>query len=138
MGWRRGQAYSQDLRDRVLSAQGTAEAVGERLDVSPSHVIKVRARRDQLGEVSARAQKCRVRAKLAGQDEALRARVRLVPDATLVEMVEWARTTLDVTVSVRTMWKRLKMLGLTLKKSRSSPPNGPVPMSPRRVMTGTH
>ncbi len=77
-------------------------------------------------------------AKLAGHDETLRARVRLVPDATLVEMVEWTRTTLDVTVSVRTMWKRLKMLGLTLKKSRSSPANGRGQMSPRLAATGTN
>jgi transposase len=138
MGWRRGQAYSQDLRDRVLSAQGTAAAVGERLNVSRSHVAKVRARRAQLGEVSARAQRCQVSAKLAGHDEALRARVRQVPDATLAEMMEWTRTTLDVTVSVRTMWKRLKLLGLTLKKSRSSPRNGRGRMSPGRVMSGTH
>jgi hypothetical protein len=27
MGWRRGQAYSQDLRDRVLAAEGSAPAV---------------------------------------------------------------------------------------------------------------
>ncbi len=137
MGWRRGQAYSQDLRDRVLSSQGTAAAVGERLNVSPSHVVKVRARRDQLGEQSARAQKCHVPAKLAGHDEALRARVRQVPDATLAEMVEWTRTTLAVTVSVGTMWKRLKLLQLTLKKSHSSPVKGSARMSPRRVMTGT-
>jgi len=138
MGWRRGQAYSQDLRDRVLSAPGTAEAVGERLKVSPSHVIKVRARRDRLGEQSARPQKCHVPAKLAGHDEALSARVRRVPDATLLEMVEWARTTLAVTVSVRTMWKRLKMLGLTLKKRRSSPAKGSERMSPKPAATGTN
>ena len=137
MGWRRGQAYSQDLRDRVLSAQGTALAVGERLNVSPSHVVKVRARRDQLGEQSARAQKCQVPAKLAGHDEALRARVRQVPDATLAEMVEWTRTTLAVTVSVGTMWKRLKLLELTLKKSHSSPVKGSARMSLRRGMSGT-
>ncbi len=137
MGWRRGQAYSQDLRDRVLSAQGTAEAVGERLNVSPSHVIKVRARRDRLGEQSARPQKCHVPVKLAGHDEALSARMRQVPDATLVEMVEWAGTTLAVRVSVRTMWKRLRMLGLTLKKRRSSPQKGSGRMLPRRAATGT-
>lgn len=136
MGWRRGQAYSQDLRDRVLWAQGTAAVVGERLNVSASHVVKVRARRDQLGEQGARAQKCHVPAKLAGHDEALRARVRQAPDATLAEMVEWTRTTLAVTVSVGTMWKRLKLLQLTLKKSRSLPRNGRGRMSPRRETSG--
>lgn len=138
MGWRRGQAYSQDIRDRSLAASGSAAAVGERLDVSASYVIKARARRDRTGEVSARPQRSHTPAKLAGHDEALRTRVRQVPDATLAEMVEWARTVLDVSVGVTTMWKRLELLELTLKKRRSSPAKGRGPMSPRRVMSGTH
>jgi hypothetical protein len=45
MAWRRGQAYGQDLRDRVLSAEGEPiREVAERLSVSPSYVVKVRAR----------------------------------------------------------------------------------------------
>lgn len=34
MGHRRGQAYSQDLRDRVLVAPGSAAVVGARFGVS--------------------------------------------------------------------------------------------------------
>ena len=137
MVWRRGQAYSQDLRDRVLSAQGSAAAVGERLNVSSSYVVKARARRDRSGEVSVRAQKCHVPAKLAGQDEALGARVRRMPDTTLAEMVAWTHTALGMKVSVRTMWKRLKTLGLTLERSRSSPRTGRGRMSRKLVMNGT-
>ncbi len=138
MSWRRGQAYSQDIRDRSLSAAGSAAEVGERLSVSASYVIKARARRDQAGELSARPQRSHTPAKLAGHDEALRVRVRQVSDATLAEMVEWARTALDVSVGVTTMWKRLEFLGLTLKKRRSSPAKGRGPMSPRRAAIGTN
>ena len=45
MSWRRGQTYSQDLRDRVLAARGSARRVGERFGVSASYVVKARQRR---------------------------------------------------------------------------------------------
>jgi transposase len=116
MGWRRGQAYSQDLRDRVLAAEGTAEVVSTRFGVSRSYVIKARQRRDRLGDASAGPQWSHTPAKLAGHDAALCARVQSVPDATLAELVEWARTELDVCVSIKPMWKALRRLKLTLKK----------------------
>jgi len=138
MGWRRGQAYSQDIRDRSLSALGSAAAVGERLSVSASYVIKARARRDRTGEMSARPQRSHTPAKLSAHDEALRAQLRQVPDATLAEMVKWAGTVLSVSVGVTTMWKRLQRLGLTAKKRRSSPVNSRGPMLLRRAATGTN
>ena len=36
MSWRNGQAYAQDLRERVLAAPGVLRAVAERFGVSPS------------------------------------------------------------------------------------------------------
>lgn len=52
--WRRGQAYSQDLRERVLAAnQLSARQAAERFGVSVSYVVKVRQRRDRLGETTA-------------------------------------------------------------------------------------
>jgi hypothetical protein len=44
MSWRRGQTYSQDLRDRVLTAEGSARAVACRFGVSVSYVVKARQR----------------------------------------------------------------------------------------------
>ena len=55
MAYRRGQAYSQDLRDRVLAAPGSAAIVGARFGVSRSYVIKARQRRDRQGELCAGA-----------------------------------------------------------------------------------
>ena len=38
MSWRKGQAYGQDLRDRVLAVQGLLREVAERFGVSASYV----------------------------------------------------------------------------------------------------
>jgi hypothetical protein len=51
MAWRRGQAYGQDLRERVLGAAGLSlRAAAARFAVSPSYVAKVRARLRDTGE----------------------------------------------------------------------------------------
>ena len=42
--WRRGQAYAQHLRERVLAASGTPGEVAERLAVSTAYVSRVRSR----------------------------------------------------------------------------------------------
>ena len=78
-----GAAYAQDLRDRVLSAEGQSASVAARFRVSISYVIKARQRRDRDGDLCARPQRSQTPAKLAGHDEVLKARVADVPDATL-------------------------------------------------------
>ena len=53
MAWRRGQAYGQDLRERVLGAAGLSlRAAATRFAVSPSYVSKVRARLRDTGEAT--------------------------------------------------------------------------------------
>ena len=114
--WRRGQALSQDLRERVLMTAGAAAAVAERFGVSPSYVIKARQRRDRLGETTAGAQRSHTPAKLAGHDDALLAQLARVPDATLADLRSWTLATLGVVVSLSALSVRLRRLGLTLKK----------------------
>jgi hypothetical protein len=47
--WRRGRAYAQDLRERVLLADGVGSGkVAERYGVSASYVVKARQRRARL------------------------------------------------------------------------------------------
>ena len=49
--WRRGQAYSQDLRDRVRAANElSARQAADRFGVSVSYVIKARQGRDRYGD----------------------------------------------------------------------------------------
>lgn len=137
MGWRRGKAYSQDLRDRVLAASGVAAAqVAERFGVSVSYVIKARQRRARRGETTAGAQTSHTPAKLAAHDAALREQVAQQPDATLAELQAWARSALGVSVSTTAIWTRLRRLRLTLKKRPWWPPSKRVPTSPRRAGSG--
>jgi transposase len=128
MVWRRGQAYAQDLRDRVLGAQGaTIREVAERFSVSPSYVSKVRARLRETGERGARAQRNQVPLRLVPMLSALRLRTETVPDATLAELRGWAKAEHGVEVSHQVMWKVLARLGLTLKKSASAPQSRTAP-----------
>jgi len=136
MGWRRGQALGQDLRDRVLSAEGGPREVARRFGVSSSYVTKARQRRDRRGESSPGAQRSHTPAKLAGYDDALRAEVARRPDATLAELCAWVLGTLGISVSVSGLCVRLKRLGLTLKKSRSWQLSRSGPMSPKRGVAG--
>src|SRR6202008_3973178 len=74
--------------------------------------------------------------KLASYDEALRARVMSKSDATLAELQAWLLAEHNVKVSIGCLWKRLRQLGLTLKKSHCAPPSKIAPTSPRPAMNG--
>lgn len=137
MSWRRGRPLDQDLRDRVLAAEGGPCEVARRFGVSSSYVTKARQRRDRLGDTRPGAQRGHVPAKLAEHEDAVRAELARRPDATLAELCAWARQALGVTVSVSALSVRLRRLRLTLKKSRSSLPSRPAQASPRRARLGT-
>jgi transposase len=88
MAWRRGTAYSQDLRDRAFARRDAGETVGEMAEVlcvSVPYVSKVLSRRDQTGEVAARPQLCHVAPKLSGLHAAIQAEVKARPDVTLAK-----------------------------------------------------
>jgi transposase len=140
--WRRGQAYSQDLRDRVLAANElSARQTADRFGVSVSYVIKARQRRDRHGDPKPGPQRCPQRSwtprKLAEHHAAIDAHVRSHPDAALAEPCAWVLAEFGVSASIGTMWNTLRRLGLTLKKSVSKRPSGGAPISPRRVACGT-
>ena len=114
MAWRRGQTYSQDLRDRVLAAQNlTARQAAERFGVSVSYVVKARQRRSRTGSATPRPQKPCTARKLVPFHDALRDRVIQVPDATLAEHREWLTDTHGVVAGLTTIWKTLKQLKLS-------------------------
>lgn len=136
MAWRNGQAYSDDLRQRVLSAEGTCREVAVRFGVSVSYVVKARQRREQAGETGARPQRCHVPRQLAGLHDAIAAQVRARPDLTLAELRVWLHQTHGAAASLGLMWNTLARLGLTLKKRRSTPPSRPAPTLRERVGSG--
>jgi transposase len=137
MGWRRGQAYGQDLRDRVLAlADAPVREVAARFGVSPSYVVKARARRRTLGQTTPGPQRNHVPSRLGCLHEALQARVAATADATLAELRAWTAAEHGVSVSHKVMWKTLRRLGLTLKKSRNTQPSRNAQMLPKRAQPG--
>ena len=117
--WRRGQAYSQDLRERVLAADElSAREAAARFGVSASYVVKARQRRDRLGETAPGPQRSWTPRRLAAHHDAIAAHVPAHQDATLAELRAWLLTERGVSASIGTMWNTLRRLGLTFKKTR--------------------
>lgn len=109
-------AYSIDLRERVLmdwdAGLGT-HAVAKKYRVSPEWVRKLRRQREATGDIRPRRGKTGPKPKLAEHAERLVELVQQSPDATLHEL----REKLGLDVSLVTLWRVLKKLGLVLKKS---------------------
>jgi len=138
MAWRRGQTYGQDLRERVLAASGlTARQAAARFAVSVSYVVKARQRLTRTGSTAPRPQRPPVARKLVAHHALLWARVDAAADATLAEHREWLAETHGVLAGLTTIWKTLRALKLTRKKSHSGRPSRLVPMSPGRGRTGS-
>lgn len=110
------QAYSCDLRERVLADFDGGlgnEAVARKYRVSSRWVYKLRRQREQTGQIAPRRGRTGPERVLSGHEERLVELVHSQPDATLREL----RDALGLSVSVVTIWRSLKRLGLTLKKS---------------------
>lgn len=133
--FRRGVAYSADLRERVLAAPGPSRAVAARFGVSVSYVVKARARLRETGERGASAARRAYPRRLAGHEAALAAEVERRVDATLAELRGWLADERGVAVSITALWREIARLGLTLKKRPSARPSrtartSPPPASP--------
>ncbi len=135
MSWRRGQTYCQDLRDRVLNAEGSARQVAARSRVSVSYVVKARQRQTRTGAATPRPQKPPVVRLLVHLHDAVAAEMANRPETTLAELRDWLMRRHDVSVSMGTVWKTLSRPKLTLK-SRSERPSRGVPILPKRAVSG--
>ena len=127
MSWRKGQAYGQDLRDRVLAMPGVLREVAQRFGVSQAYVCRARARRDKLGQMSPGAQHNHMALRLAALEEPLRAHVAAAPTQTLAQLCQWVHDMHGLEVGTTTMHKTLGRWGLRLKKNhpargRAEPP----------------
>lgn len=139
MLWKRGSAYPQELRERVMLAAdegGRVNQIARRFKVSVSYVSKVLGRREKTGETSARPQVNHVPAKLAPHEAALRAKVAAEPDLTLAELQAWLAKDHRVSISVRVLWKTLRRLNITRKKSSSTRPSRTGRMLPSSAPRG--
>ena len=114
-------AYSADLRERVLAACEDGATTGEAAEafaVSASWVRSLRRRFRETGEAGPRVRaRCGPAPALAGHRDRLAALVASRPGLTAGEY----RDLLGARVAVVTVWRALRRLGLTHKKS---PPRG--------------
>jgi transposase len=139
MLWERGRAYSQDLRERVFAASDDGERVGEvaeLLRVSVSYVSKALTRRRRTGETTVRSHRGCKPPKLVPFYATIREHVAERGDTTIEELRAWLLATHQVAASVGLIWHTLKLLGLTLKKSRCGLPSKIGRTSPRPVRNG--
>ena len=121
MGWRSGQSYSQDLRDRVLGAVdgGTAvRQVAATFGVSIAYIYKALIRRRLTGDVGINPNRGHAPRKLSGAQElALTAHMRSRPGITLAQAQAWLLAEHRVELSAGATWNAVRRLGLSFKKS---------------------
>lgn len=113
-----GIAYSVDLRARVVGAYDegvTISEVEQRYRVSRRTVYRLLKRRRETGSIEPKPRSGGTEPKLAAHVEQVKEIVAQQPDATLEEL----RETLGIRVGISTIWRLLRDLKLTLKKSPS-------------------
>jgi transposase len=128
-------AYSTDLRERVLadSDEGMgAAAVAAKYRVSESWVRRLKQRRNATGETAPRPSGRRPTT-WGPHAAPIRDAVAAAPDLTLREL----KDRLELALSLSTLWRAIKSLGLTLKKKSSGPPSGTGRMSRRSGPSGS-
>src|SRR5687768_16456867 len=115
------EAYSMDLRRRVLSACDAGKKtreVAQQFDVCESWVRRLKQRRRELGII---APLPRNAGRKPALDDAARARLREFIAARSDATLEEIRRELGLKVSIGCLWGTLDQMGLRFKKSRSAP-----------------
>ena len=109
-------AYSVDLRQRVIddcdAGLGT-KAVAQKYSVSPSWVRKLKKQKRDTGSIEPITTTPGPQPRLAAHEDRLRELVQANPDRTAGEY----HTLLGVDVAVITVWRAIRRLGFTHKKS---------------------
>jgi len=119
-------AYSQDLRDRVLSATGegsSARGAAGRFGIGIKTAIEWVRRARETGERTARRQGQPKGSRLDEHEAFLRGLVEKTDDITLAEMQARLREERGVTVGITTLWRFFDQRGLTFKKRAFTPPS---------------
>jgi transposase len=126
---------SMDLRLRIFEAReagDTTAEVAERFAVSPAFVRRLMQRYREGGSLTPSTAARGPKPQLAARADELRRLAAEHPDLTPAEFCQ----RLNLTVSELTVWRMLRRLGLTFKKSRSTLPSGTGRASTRRVGGG--
>ncbi len=117
-------AYSQDLRDRVLSATAegwSARGAAERFGIGIKTAIEWVRRARATGETTARRQGQPKGSRLDEHDAFLRGLVDETDDITLAEMQARLWEERGVVVGITTLWRFFDVRGLTFKKRAFTP-----------------
>src|SRR5262245_54285258 len=119
-------AISMDLRVRIFEAREAGEStveVADRFAVSPAFVRRLMQRHRETGSLAPKSTRRGPQPRLAGQANALRELNAQHPDLSPREI----RDRLGLATSALTVWRMLRHLGLTFKKSPSGPPSRTAP-----------
>ena len=122
--------YSVDLRERLLQAidAGLSQAEASRtFGVGTSTITRWRQRRTATGAVAPASRPRRSPTIGPAHAAALRAQVAQHPDATLAEHCRYWAGSHATSVSVATMSRAIRRLGITVKKSPARQGAGPSP-----------
>ena len=112
-------AYSQDLRDRVLRAWERGErptAIADRFEVSRVWVYQVRNRLTQTGQRSSLPIGGHRRSRLVGMEATLRTWLKETSDLTLAELCTRLAAH-GIAIKVPALWHQLDKWKLTFKKN---------------------
>jgi transposase len=113
------QAYSQDLRERVLRALDRGDRPAEiarRFEVSRLWVYRVRDRQQETGVRSSFQIGGHRRSRLAEREQVLRAWIAAEPDLTLAELQQRLAQQ-GVATKIGALWHQLNNWNLTFKKN---------------------
>jgi transposase len=131
--------YSLDLRERVLDALDAGQSslkVAVRFGVSEAFVRKLRKRRAEYGHFEWFPPPGRSRLLSEKDEERLCWLALDHADATIPELRALSASELGLVMSITTVGRRLREMGMTRKKSRFGRPRWIGPMSKRSVAGG--
>jgi transposase len=119
-------AYSTDLRERIVRVVAEGRPMKEaarRFGVSVSAVKRYVVRQQETGSLERTPIPGCPRRIGQDQDAILQARLEAAPDATVLEHCAWWAEHQGQQLSEATMWRALRRLGWTHKKSHWQPPS---------------
>jgi transposase len=133
-------AYSIDLRQKILRAWerylGSQRTIADIFGVSLAFVEKVLRQHRTTGNIAPKPRAGGQKPRLDAAAQAVVQRLMVAnPDATLKELCTGIAAETGVRVSVPTMCRVLQRLGLSRKKSRSTPASVILRASSRRART---
>lgn len=118
-------AYSKDLRERVVTAylnkEGTQEEIGKRFSVHRNTVYNWIKQYKKTGNLKAKEYKSGPASKIEGENLLiLKKLTETYKDATLEEYSDYFQNKTNIKVSSTTIFRTLKKLKITLKKNKST------------------